>query len=135
MTPVDQTVVDSGFGNCHQAVMASLFDLDITQVPNFILYPDTQWWTVYWYFIYGLGYEWVGTGYPGQHSLADTETINGSIEAVVPSRTFPGKTHAVLIDSAGVVVHDPNPNKLWQGVNVLESGDLKSWSIIEKRNQ
>src|SRR5574337_469578 len=128
MTPVFQTVVDKGRGNCHQAAIASLFDLELSQVPNFRLFPDATWFNVYWYFIYALGYEHKGSGYPDRAKLREHGNVNGFVSAVVPSKTFgPGTTHAVILDLDGLVVHDPNSNQRWMGINVVESGELLHW--------
>jgi len=138
MIPIFQETVEAGKGDCLRASTASLFELELSQVPNFILFPDETWWNVYWYFIYSLGYEIEGTGYPSYAKLAgkiDCETVGGCLDACVPSRTFEGKKHAVLINLDGVVVHDPNPNQLWLGENVLMSGDLEWWTIIKKREE
>ena len=32
----------------------------------------------------------------------------------------------------GVVVHDPNPNKGWENINVLKSKELQHWMMIGK---
>ncbi len=133
MIPVFQTVIDSGRGNCHQAAVASFFDLDLSQVPNFILFPEDQWWYVFYYFMWGIGYELHGTAYPNTHKLTDHQDLNGFYLATVPSKTFDGKTHAVVINKQGMVAHDPNPNKKWLGINVIQSGELLHWDIIEKR--
>ncbi len=37
--------------------------------------------------------------------------INGFFYAIVPSQTYEGVTHAVVIDLEGNIVHDPNPNQ------------------------
>ena len=79
----------------------------------------------------------VGWQYEGQAKLTsrvllEEDSINGFFEAAVPSRTFEGKSHAVTINIKGMVVHDPNPNKLWLGVNVVESGELQSWYMYSR---
>jgi len=141
MKAVFQTVVDKGKGNCEQANIASLFDLELSQVPNFILYPATKelhWWNVFYYFIYGLGYEVKGSGYPDAElkcyckDLSDQPTVNGCIAASVKSRTFEGGSHAVIINTTGTVIHDPNPNQKFLGVNVIETKELSHWYLIEK---
>jgi len=139
MKPVDQTVIDRGFGNCLQASIASLFELELSMVPNFIRYSDASWTCILNSFIWSIGYEWVGTGYPVDdenkrvQSLTDGYDVNGHIEAAVPSKSFDGARHSVIINLKGLVVHDPNPNKMWEGINVLESGDLKHWTLFKKR--
>lgn len=136
MTPVFQTVICPTKGNCMQAAVASLFDLDITQVPNFMLYPvdshERHWWDIYCGFIRLLGYEVKGIGRPCSHKLSDSEGVNGYFDASVPSKTLEGCSHAVIIDRTGLVVHDPNPNQKWLGINVVETGELNNWYVIEK---
>jgi hypothetical protein len=130
MIPVDQKIIDGGTGDCERAVIASLFGLQLEQVPHFKLFPDDMWFNVYWYFLYGLGYEYLGWGKPERQ----LEGVNGYVYAVVKSRTFPGKTHAVIVDEAGTVIHDPNPNRAYLGVNVKGTAELVGWHIIKKRN-
>ena len=135
MIKIDQTCVDSGKGNCQQAVVASILGLDLSQVPNFILYADNEWWNVYYYFMFSVGWQYEGQSKPSKsRGLREEDSINGFFEAAVPSRTFKGKSHAVIINTEGMVIHDPNPNKLWLGVNVLESGELQGWYMYSRVN-
>lgn len=50
--------------------------------------------------------------------------------ASVKSKTFEDVGHSVIMDMDGIVAHDPNTNRLWQDVNILESGDLRHWMMI-----
>jgi len=34
------------------------------------------------------------------------------------------------MDLTGLIVHDPNPNRAWENINVLESGELNNWMMI-----
>lgn len=134
MIPVDQTVVQKKRGNCMQAVVASLFDLELEQVPHFRLYdisPDRvkkSWFNVFIYFFRSMGY-----GYEGysrawkKRKLEEKHSIEGYFYAAVESRTFKNVKHAVVIDLDGKVVHDPNPNRAWQDINVVETGELDGW--------
>lgn len=135
MTPVFQSIVDQGRGDCQRAAIASLFDLKLEQVPHFKLFgPD--WWRVYYYFLMGIGYEFHGTSMGDRHrDKRNYDSVNGFFLATVPSRSYEGVRHSVIIDEKGVIVHDPNPNGLWQGVNVVESGDLVHVDIIERMDQ
>jgi len=132
MKPVDQSIVDPKRGDCFRASIASLFELELEQVPHFKLFKD-KWFPIYNYFIRSLGWEYEGYAFPKTHKISETCNVNGYLCADVPSRTFPNIGHSVVIDLKGVVVHDPNPNRLWQGVNVLESGELTGWHLLEKR--
>jgi len=137
MKPVFQTCVDSGKGDCQRAQLASVFELDISQVPNFILYKDADWFSVYWYFLLALGYEYVGNAGPDRHNdpnRRNYKSIDGYFLAQVKSKTFDKKVHAVVMDEGGIVVHDPNPNQRYLGINVVESGDLVGVDIVEKKD-
>lgn len=134
MRTVFQTIMDANRGDCHRAAVASLLDLDISQVPHFRLFPEDMWHEVFHGFLWGCGFDWEGTGYPDKHgSPAEYSHIDGFVVATVPSKTFEGKSHAVVMNLKGMVAHDPNPNKSWLGINIIESGDLKHWSLIGKR--
>ena len=135
MIHVFQACVDKGKGDCQRAALASLFDLQLDQVPHFRLYSSDTWWRVYFYFLMGIGSEFHGTSMAERHR--DTEkrnykSVDGFFLATVPSRTIDGSRHNVLIDENGVVVHDPNPNKRWLGINVVDTGELIHVDIIEK---
>lgn len=134
MIPINQTIVDSQKGDCARAVIASLFELEIEAVPNFMLHQGHIWFDVFYYFIYSLGYQYNGNGHPETISIKDN-TINGYCYAVVKSKTFSNSTHAVIINETGLVVHDPNPNKLWEGINIVETGDLMYFYMINKREE
>jgi len=136
MKKVYQTIIDSHRGDCLRATIASLFELEIEQVPHFILYKG-DWFEVYWGYLRAIRYDYCGCGFPpapdvSSIALDKTPTIKGAIRASVKSRTFEGSTHAVLINRSGTVIHDPNPNKAFLGVNVMESGELTHWEIIKK---
>ena len=134
MKPVMQTIVDADRGDCHRATIASLLEVEIEQVPHFRLFDDDVWWNILYFFLWGCGYELHGTGYLHSHrSPADYANLHGLVDAAVPSSTFPDKTHSVIMNVDGLIVHDPNPNQAWAGKNVIESGELDSWSLIGKR--
>lgn len=133
MKKVFQTITDKNRGDCHRASIASLFDLEIEQVPHFRLFNDETWGNVFSGFIWGLGYDWTANGELGKNKLLECDSINGYFEACVPSANYPDRTHSVIIDLKGLIVHDPHPKKAWLGKNVLKSGDLKYWSIFKKQ--
>lgn len=132
---VDQTIVDAERGNCMQAVVASLLDLELEQVPNFVLFKKNLWFDIYYYFLYAMGWDCIGyKKFKGnRNALRIEDGINGLFDASVKSRTFKNKTHAVIIDIKGVVVHDPNPLKTWLGVNVFETSELQGWLTFKPR--
>jgi hypothetical protein len=115
MTPVFQKVIDKEHGDCMQATVASLFDLSIENVPEFIK----------------LGGEWFDSmssiykdkGYSlccfnprknierTKEVLKADKGVGGYWAASVASVHFgDGVTHSVIIDENMNVVHDPNPN-------------------------
>ena len=134
MKHVLQTITHDNRGDCHRAAVASIFDLEIEQVPHFRLFDDDTWGDVFYFFLWSIGYEFMGTAYlTNADRPKHYKDINGYYLATVPSKTFPDKTHAVIINAGGRVVHDPNPNNKWLNFNVVNSGDLLHWSIIERR--
>ena len=130
MIPVKQTISDAGNGDCFRAAVASLLDLNITQVPHFIIYED--WFGAFVHFLKFFDIEYEGTGRTHRRTPAESDAIDGLIIATVPSLNFEGKVHSVLIDISGVVVHDPSTGASWQGNNVLKSGDLRSWNMLKR---
>ena len=131
MIPIDQTIVNKTKGNCIQAAVASMFELDMTQVPNFVLFGK-GYWNILYYFIWSLGYR-IGCRDIKHWAFDRTDLINGCIMASVKSKTYKHVTHAILVNSVGRVIHDPNPKKQYQDVNVLETGELVQWTHMEKR--
>ena len=140
MKPVDQTIVDKEIGDCTRACVASILELPIDDVPNFITFGAT-WFKVFWPYLQTFGYDYYGTGWikgedrPHGIVLKDSHSIDGYVIASVPSRTFDEVGHSVVMNLEGVVVHDPNPNKAWQDINVVESGDLQHWMMIGKKGE
>lgn len=138
MIKVYQTVVDEGSGNCMQAVLASLFEKELSETINVMDYPDPGWHIPFMQWVESVGYSYDGvmnaTTEPMQNvmDLQNGECVKGFFYGVVPSRNFKGVTHAVIIDCNGVVVHDPNPDMKWLGVNVVDSQDLVYWYMFSK---
>lgn len=136
-----QTITGAKSGNCMQTVMASLLDLSICQVPNFIMYSDEEWFPMLVGFLKLRGWKYKGhcdaSGDKQEtlEKLQSTPSINGYYDACVPSKNYPPEdkiTHAVIIDSTGLVVHDPSPKQGWAGINAIDTGELKYWYWIEK---
>jgi len=130
MILINQTIVNKTKGNCIQAVVASMFELDMTQVPNFVLFGK-KYWNMLYYFIWGLGYQ-IGCRDIKFFPLSREHLINGCIMASVKSKTYKHVTHAILVNSVGKVIHDPNPKKQYQDVNVLKTGELVQWTHMKK---
>lgn len=135
MKKVFQTVVGNGdngeHGNCMQAVVASLFSLELEDVPNFISFDtgNGEANIKMWEFFMEKGF------HPSAFGTYDTpiekykevcqfdEGINGYFYASVKSQTFEDTSHAVIVDSNLEIVHDPNPNSKCLGME-LNSGNL-----------
>lgn len=56
MTPVHQTIFDNISGNCLQACVASVLDLPIEKVPNFMLAPGVEWYDTFVDYMRGRGF-------------------------------------------------------------------------------
>lgn len=135
MIPVFQTIYHPTKGDCHRASIATLFDLELEQVPHFGLYSKERWAYALQGFIWGMSRNWTGNGFPGKDSFKEGQSVNGFFEASVPNASLirTHACHSVIIDMNGVVIHDPDRNQPWKGINVLRTGDLKWWTLIEKQ--
>lgn len=98
-----------------QAAVASLFEMFLEDVPNFIELGD-EWYSSMRNFYKERGYNHGHFNPQGRIDLTKEilkadEGVNGYWYAVVPSINLgPECTHAVIIDKDMNVVHDPNPN-------------------------
>lgn len=135
MKKVFQTVVGDGNngvrGNCMQAAIASLLELELSEVPNFISFDtgNGESNTKMWEFLMNRGYS------PSAFGTYDMpidryrdvcrmdDGVNGFFYASVKSMTFKESSHAVIIDSNLSIVHDPNPNGRCLGME-LDSSNL-----------
>ena len=124
MQRVEQRLVDKGKGDCMTAVLASLLDIPYEAVPNFNFLPEWIWHNVYIMYLWSLGWEYDGNGHHDSWDVANGEgSFNGFYEVSIPSRTYDpeeGITHAVVMDTDFICVHDPHPNKKWQGENIKD---------------
>lgn len=114
-------------GDCMRAVIASLFEQKLDDVPNFIEY-DSEWFNSMWKFIAKFGYTFDGNLYnpnytPNGGNILDEysfkflhkeEGVNGLFYASVFSPKFnpngddSGASHAVIVDKDLNVVFDPS---------------------------
>jgi hypothetical protein len=119
MKKVYQTIINKNNGDCMQACIASLFELELNEVPNFIKLGDR------WFNEMNEIYKERGRSHIcciTKKESIDTEFlkriakfdggINGYLYASVPSQTFSDVGHAVVIDLDLNIVHDPNLNQL-----------------------
>lgn len=157
MKKVFQTITDSGHGNCMQAAMASIFDMELEDVPNFIEFKN--WFEPMKQFILERGYKYEGMLHNKQFSFLTSPTyecfhekkwykpaimtrkklykhegINGLFYASVLSPRFFNytsgftATHAVIIDKDYNIVHDPNP--AYQEILCYPLADLLKYNGI-----
>lgn len=120
MKKIFQTRTSKDDGNCAQAVIATLFGLELDDVPDFVrshhikpmaaeiarFHRDRGFQAIYAYKN--------TNAYLRQKTLLETaksyDGVNGLFYAVVRSKTFDGSLHAVVVDRGLNIVHDPNPN-------------------------
>lgn len=113
MKPVDQTKFydkEKGeHGNCQQAALASLLELDLADVPNFMLDDDgnvdtSKFWQRFFKFCRSRGYE------PYErHRVHGEPTFAGYYLAYGTSPR--GVEHAVVYHN-GKLAHDPHPSRV-----------------------
>ena len=93
---------------------------------------------MFWDFLRDSDYEYYGVGfpkgdeYPQGHTLNETPNIDGYVIASVPSKTFEEVGHSVVMNLEGIVVHDPNPNRLWQDINVVERDENSKMLLMNQ---
>ncbi|MBD3674365.1 MAG: hypothetical protein HUJ26_12645 [Planctomycetaceae bacterium] len=121
MTPVYQTVIDQGSGDCERAAIASLLDLPLSEVPNFRegLNPGDATPSIREEWLRGRGLKKLRVPVEGTEGYLCEAGDNGPIYCLgtVPSQMFENTTHSVVCRINGFdngvwieVVHDPNPN-------------------------
>jgi len=130
MKKVFQTIVDKDYGNCMQAAIASLLELELDEVPNFIKYKD-GWFLELWELLKKHGYTYNGSLYNYEnnkrlhpeidstkienrfHELKEMEGVHSYFYASVYSPKYYDSIfqvyHSVIIDKDCNIVHDPNP--------------------------
>lgn len=121
MTPVNQTIVSSVNGNCFQAALATIFDINLNDALNIIDCPQESWHLNLIDWCESIGWSWNGCAQA--ESMSVNGGVNGYYIASVPSKNFESSSHAVVVDSDCNVVHDPDPSKKWQGRNVKNAVD------------
>lgn len=115
MKKVYQSRIEKKHGTCMQSAIASLFELFIEDVPNFIEMDDS-WFHSMINFYKDRGYELCCYNPQGNIELTKQvlevdKDIKGHWYATVASICLGSDiTHAVIIDKDMNVVHDPNPN-------------------------
>lgn len=115
MKKVYQSRIEKKHGTCMQAAIASLFEMFIEDVPNFIELGEI-WFQTMINFYNDKGYELCCFNPRGNIELTKQvlevdEGIDGYWSASVVSINLGADTtHAVIIDKDMNVVHDPNPN-------------------------
>ena len=135
MKKVFQTIVDKDHGNCMQAAIASLFELELDDVPNFIEAGRNANYDLF-RFLWSKNLE--PTSIAKNRRNRTTEFlkeiakfdggINGYFYAIIPSQTFKDGYHAVVVDSELNIVHDPNPNQ--KGLK-LTADDVESFITVK----
>ena len=130
MNLVYQTIHDPEKGDCLRACVATLLQLPIADVPNFIELQGSKWFmggknSVY-SFLERNGYEYLGWQ-PPLKAIELSEGVNGLYIASVDSANFPGKRHSVIFKGKELF-HDPTTKKKWQG----KLDDVREFWMIER---
>lgn len=118
-----------------RAVVASLLEVELEAVPNFSLLSENVWWPVFECYLLAHGWDYLGVmnfDPTGENRPNEEESIGGYFQASVPSKSFAGETHAVIINAKGFVIHDPSPTKSYQGENVFETKRINYWYRFKK---
>jgi hypothetical protein len=105
MIPVEQTRVGSGVGNCFAACLASILEIPVEDIPDFLNDGDEFLDQLAWFlFPYGLVYVQVEPDDPIVNRMFMVGQMWHTIEGVSPR----GGLHA-CVGCNGQIVHDPHP--------------------------
>ena len=134
MDRIRQSIVGNERGDCMRAVIASMMEIEIEQVPHFLLFGN-KWFSCMYSFLRFMGYDVTYEHYDFDNPFTRRHLINGCIFAIVKSKSFKKTNHAVLINSVGRVIHDPNPNDGYKNENVKDGDCLRGWfKIVPRKN-
>lgn len=133
MTPQQLTISSAENGDCLRACVASLLDLPIEEVPNFMDFggDDGGWFSDpengMNAFLWRNGYEYTGSE-SAESALKNCPGVDGHYIGVVDSVNFPGSTHAVIFKGLELV-HDPSTLTKWTGTGK----EARDYYLIQKR--
>jgi hypothetical protein len=109
MKPVKQTLFfdKDGTGNCFEACIASILEIDLSEVP---LFHNTDWFPRFWDWLISRGYEYHGILPPNRVPVYK-KGIDGFFIGAGDSPRGPHIKggHAVVFKD-GAMVHDPHPD-------------------------
>ena len=110
MKPVMQTLFydKDGIGNCFEACLASILEMDISEVP---LFHEKDWFDSFYKWINERGFTFIGTMRPEDVNYYK-DGIDGYfiVAGESPRGDHIRGGHAVVFKD-GVMVHDPHPDK------------------------
>jgi hypothetical protein len=112
MKPVDQTIFGAPHGNCFAACVASILELPLEDVPNFVLEGE-GWWNAAKAWLHERGYAllWVkhdavACGYVDPNPLIDAGHY-----IITTGQSPRGEFLHCVIEHRGRIVHDPHPSR------------------------
>lgn len=142
MIKVEQQEVDKITGDCMRASIASVLECDLQVVPHITrIASRVPWFSVMYYFMVAHKYLYRGIFYPheGRRKLLNRHSFNGFYLAGVKSRTYAATeddvSHMVVIDRNFIVIHDPHPDKKWQGEHLWGNPNFENVYKFEKMNK
>jgi len=103
MIPVFQTMYGAKKGNCHQAALASILELDLYDVPNFMVMEEPFKPMSMWLAERNIGFMFVKPYEYDQDGMKDAIMI-GSV------KTESDVYHSVIVQN-GKIIHDPLDGK------------------------
>lgn len=116
-----QTCTERGKGNCQQAALASLLEVPLDAVPDFVNAYPSEWDQKINAWLYDLGlFSCHVRSDPREDGTLAWLTDNTPCIVAVKSVTTPGIIHSVIYHK-GHVVHDPHPSQShrWRQVEIV----------------
>jgi len=107
MKPVFQSRFGKGVGNCFQACVASIFEMDLWEVPDFCnIYPNDRWQQEYHAWLNKRGLSVLPISL---ESVSTDDYRFRDAELIVSGLNADGVGHSTVWCN-GKMIHNPNPN-------------------------
>ena len=110
MKPVNQTICNFKNGNCMQACVASILEVDLDQVPNFMEFGPDEYLKTITEWCKSLGVIVINIDFAIKHDDVFELFEDSYLIASGKSPRDETKNHAVVWKN-GSIVHDPHPDK------------------------
>lgn len=111
MVPVHQTIFGNKRGNCLQACVASILELDLDEVPNFVEAQNGEWWKALNDFLLGYGIQPVILDANPKSLEDDVIPWKPKGLHILSGKSPRGDFLHATVYQAEKMIHDPHPDR------------------------